>query len=90
MERITISLPEDLVKRIKRISKESGLKVSRIVAMALREHLGTSAPAPAEAPVHPTVLWKIKGRQYLRGPSPTLRRAKIGSWRIVDLSGIPL
>jgi hypothetical protein len=85
MQRLTVSLPEDLVKRVKRVSRESGLKVSRIVATALEQQLGEQTPRPAEALVHPTALWKLKGRSRLRGPSPTLRTKRAGSWRLVEL-----
>jgi metal-responsive CopG/Arc/MetJ family transcriptional regulator len=56
MQRLTVSLPENLVKRVKHISREGGLKISRIVATALEQQLGEQTPRPAEPPIHPTVL----------------------------------
>jgi hypothetical protein len=85
MQRLTVSLPENLVKRVKQISRQSGLKISRIVATALEEQLGDQTPQPEESPVHPTVLWKLKGRSRLKGPSTTLRTKRAGSWRLVEL-----
>jgi post-segregation antitoxin (ccd killing protein) len=85
MQRLTVSLPENLVKRVRHVSRESGLKISRIVATALEQQLGEQTPRPAEPPVYPTVLWKLKGRGHLRGPSPTLRTKRVGSWRLVEL-----
>ena len=88
MQRLTVSLPENLVKRVKHISLESGLKISRIVATALEQQLGEETTRPAEPPIHPTVLWKLKGRRRLKGPSPTLRTKRAGSWRVVELDRI--
>lgn len=90
MDRLTISLPEDLVRRVKRVSEETGLKVSGIVARALQEHLGEEAQSRAEPGIHPTVLWKLKGRRYLRGPSPRLTKARVGTWRVIDLNKSPI
>ncbi len=90
MQRLTVSLPQDLVERLKRASHESGLKVSRIVATALEQHLGEHAPSPAEPPIHPAVLWKLKGRSRLMGPSLRLRKARVGSWRIIELDKLPV
>ena len=86
---MTVSLPEDLIKRVKQLSRSSGLKVSRIVASALEEHLGEAARL-TEPPIRPTVLWKLKGRTHLTAPSPTLRKARVGSWRIVEGDDLPV
>lgn len=90
MKRVTVSLSDQLATKLRELSKESGLKVSSLVAKALEEHLGmrTAIPSVSEAPVRPTVLWKLRGRNYPRGPSPTLRRRKIGDWRIIELDEI--
>jgi hypothetical protein len=90
LERLTVSLPGDLVRKVKRISEESGLKISRIVAAALEQHLSEQVPPRAESPIHPTILWKLKGRKMLTGPSPRLMRARVGSWRIIDLDELPV
>jgi hypothetical protein len=85
MQRLTVSLPQNLVTRVKQISQQSGLKISRIVATALEQQLGDQTTGPAEPLVHPTVLWKLKGRSHLKAPSPTLRTKRAGSWRLVEL-----
>lgn len=90
MQRLTVSLPEDLVKKLRRVSHETGLKVSRIVASALEQHLGGEASSSAESIIRPTVLWKLKGRSHLRAPSPTLRRGRVGRWRTVELDELPV
>jgi hypothetical protein len=88
LERLTVSLSEDTVKKIKRLSETSGLKVSQIVSRALEQEL--SDQSPVEAPIHPTVLWKLKGRKSLRAPSPRIRPTRVGSWRVVDLDELRL
>jgi len=87
MKRVTVSLSDELARRLRELSKESGLKVSGVVAKALEEHLGMkpATSSVGRALVQPTVLWKLRGRTYPRGPSPTLRRGKIGDWRIIEL-----
>lgn len=90
MERLTVSLPEDTVRKVKRVSHESGLKVSQIVARALEQHLGEQPEASTQAPIRPTVLWKLKGRKSLRAPSLRLGRKAVGSWRIIDLDDLPV
>ncbi len=90
MERLTVSLPKELMRKIKQVSDETGLKMSRIVVRALEQHLSEEVQSATESPIRPTVLWKIKGRRFLRGPSPRLARTRVGSWRTVDLDKLPL
>jgi len=89
LQRLTVSLPEDLVKKVKRVSRESGLKVSRIVARALEQHLGEEISS-TEPAIRPTALWKLKGRSRLTAPSPTVRRGRVGMWRVVELDELPV
>jgi len=90
MKRVTVSLTDQLARRLRQLSKESGLKVSGIVAKALEEYLGMkgATSSVSETRVRPTALWKLRGRTYPRGPSPTLSRGKIGDWRIIELDKI--
>ena len=90
MERLTVSLPDETVKRVKRLSHESGLKVSQIVANALEQQLSEQSDVSVEAPIRPTVLWKLKGRRSLRAPSPRFGRTQVGSWRTIDLDELPV
>jgi hypothetical protein len=89
MERLTVSLPEATVKKVREASRESGLKISQIVARALEQQLNEKTES-AEAPIRPTVLWKLKGRKSLRGPSPRLVRSRVGSWRVIDLDELSI
>jgi hypothetical protein len=60
LERLTINLPDHLAKRVRRISKQTGLKISRIVAQAMEERMHEEE-TPSQAPFHPSVSWKLKG-----------------------------
>jgi len=85
-----VSLPEETVKKVKRLSETSGLKVSQIVARALEQELNEQDQSPAKTSVRPTVLWKLKGRKSLRAPSPRIRRTHVGASRVVDLDELRL
>ena len=90
LHRLTVSLPEDLVKKVKHISRESGQSISRIVATVLEQHLVEEVPSPEKTPIHPAVLRKLKGRSRLVARSPRLRMGRVGSWRIIDLDEPPV
>lgn len=89
-ERLTVSLPGEMVRSIKRAAKESGMKVSSLVASALEQYLGMEDVSPKEIRVYPTVLWKIRGRGRIRGPSLRAARTKVGVWRLVELDRVPV
>jgi hypothetical protein len=76
------------MRRLKRASQETGLKVSRIVARALEQQLAEETQSSEKSPIHPAVLWKLKGRRSLRGPSPRLLKKSVGSWRTIDLDSL--
>lgn len=86
---MTVSLPEELAKRVQQLSQKSGLKVSRIVVRALEQLMGEETQN-TQAPLRPTALWKLKGRERLTAPSPRLRKGRVGSWRIVELDEVPV
>ena len=83
--RVTVSLPDNIAKKLFEEKLRTGLKISQIVKNSLEEHIEI---IPADVKVTPTVLWKLKGRRYPRGPSPTARRHRIGFSKIVDLDEI--
>lgn len=87
-QRLTVSLAEDLAKATRRAAKERTMKVSSIVASALKQYLGMETLS--EPPVRPTVLWKLKGRDRPAGPSPRMVRHRAGAWRVVPLDRIPV
>ncbi len=85
--RVTVSLPDNVAKRLFEESKRSGLKVSQIVKTSLEERM----EIPDEnIKVTPTVLWKLRGRRYPRGPSPTIRKGRYGYSKIVDLDEVKI
>lgn len=90
MRRITVSVPDELGRKVKELSRETGLKVSQIFRMALEEHLTLHYPEEVRVKVRPTLLWRVKGRSLPRGPSPSLGRGRIGEYRFVGLDEIPL
>jgi len=79
--RVTVSLPDNITKRLFEESRRTGLKVSQIVKTSLEEHM----EMPEEVKVTPVALWKLRGRRYARGPSITARRKKVGTYYVVDL-----
>lgn len=80
--RVTVSLPDNITKKLFEESRRTGLKISQIVKTSLEEHI----EMPDEkVKVTPTALWKLRGRKYPRGPSITARRKKIGTYYVVDL-----
>lgn len=90
MRRITISVTEQVGREVEEISNRTGMKVSQIFRMALEEHMRLHYVKDEEIQIRPTVIWKTKGRNYARGPSPTLRQGQVGEYRIVSLDEISL
>ncbi len=83
--RVTVSIPEDTAKKLFEESKRTGLKVSQIVKTSLEDHM----EIPHEnVKVTPAVLWKLRGIRYPRGPSPSIRKHKIGKWRVYEMDKV--
>ena len=83
--RVTVSLPDEVAKKLFEEKRRTGLKVSQIVKKSLEEHMEIS---DVEVKVTPTVLWKLRGVRYPRGPSITAMRHKIGKWKVYELDKI--
>lgn len=90
MHRVTISITENLSKKVEELSRKTGLKASQIFRTALEEHLRLHYAEEKDIDVRPTLLWKVKGGSLPRGPSPSLRRGRIGEYRFVSLDEIPV
>ena len=90
LKRLTVSLPDTLGGKLKRLSRERGLKVSRIVSSALEEYLAEQDVSLLEPPIHPTVLCKLRGPSHLMGPSLRLNKQRVGSRRIVEFDRPPV
>lgn len=84
--RVTVSLPDDVARKLFEEKRRTGLKISQIVKKSLEEHMEIP---DVEVKVTPTVLWKLRGRRYPRGPSITaLGRRKIGKWQVYEMDKV--
>ncbi len=82
MARLSVSLPEELSRQLRRIQARERVKLSHIVAEALRVYFATRHIPAVEkrSQESPTVLWKLKatGRFVLRSPMLSERRLREG------------
>jgi len=85
--RVTVSLPDEVARKLFEEKRRTGLKISQIVKKSLEEHMEIP---DFEVKVTPIALWKLKGRRYPRGPSITARRKKIGKYYVVDLDKLQI
>lgn len=84
--RVTVSLPDEVAKKLFEEKRRTGLKISQIVKRSLEDHMEMP---DMDVKVTPTVLWKIKGRRYARGPSLTaIGRRKIGKWQVYEMGKV--
>lgn len=87
MTRLSVSLPEELSRQLRRFQAREGAKLSQIVAEALRDyfvrrHMPVIEKRPQESP---TALWKLKmtGKLALRSPRLSERRVR-ESWVVEE------
>jgi hypothetical protein len=75
-KKVSVSLPEDLLKKIDEAAVGTRTSRSEFIAKILEESIGASE----EKGVHeyPTVLWKLKSTGYLRARSPRYPGRSIG------------
>lgn len=90
MRRVTVSVPPSLAKRVEHISRATGLKVSQVFRVAVEEHLRLHYSDEQPPKVRPSVIWKVRGVSLPRGPSPTLRKGRVGEYQLVRLDQLPL
>jgi len=78
VRKISVSIPEELLKALDEVAREEGVPRSRIVVEALSRYLRWRVPA--EGREYPTVLWKLKvsGSARLRSPKRAGRRLGCG------------
>ena len=81
--KISISIPEDLLKRLDSLCRRLGVSRSEFITRVLEEKLGFMV----EVGEYPSVLWKLKVSGYLRLRSPRFvgRRVKC-RWVIEEVS----
>jgi len=79
-DKVSVSLPEDLLKRVDALCRQLKMSRSEFIARALEEKLR----AGEKGSRYPTVLWKLSTTGYLRLRSPRLRGRSIGEGWIVE------
>jgi len=80
--KISISIPEALLRRVDELCKRMNMARSEVIARILEEELGMEVEA--EGRKYPTVLWKLSSTGYLRLRSPRLRGRLIRERWIVE------
>jgi len=86
MTRICVSVPEELSRQLRLIGRRERIKLSHLVAEALKEyfarhHVSTVQSRPEESP---TVLWKLKASGGLALRSPRLSERRIREGWVVE------
>jgi|YelNatPaOPRAMG01_1025707.scaffolds.fasta_scaffold16820_4 metal-responsive CopG/Arc/MetJ family transcriptional regulator len=81
----SVSLPEDLLRRLDDVCKRLNMARSEFIARVLEEKFGE---ASGEAQRFPTVLWKLSLSGYLRLRSPRFRgRMMREKWVVEEFEG---
>ncbi len=85
IRKISISIPEELLRRLDEFTKAEGLSRSKIIVYAIEAYLSRYRAKVEEAKGYPTVLWKLKatGGIKLRSPRRVGRRIK-GEWVVEE------
>ena len=83
MARISVSIPDDLLRALDKLAREEGVSRSELVAIAVRSYLLRRGLLPGGEKEYPTALWKLKvtGALRLRSPRRVGRRLH-GEWII--------
>ncbi|MEM2848664.1 MAG: ribbon-helix-helix protein, CopG family [Candidatus Bathyarchaeia archaeon] len=82
-KKISVSLPEGLLKSIDELSRKLNLSRSELIARILEEKLGTLTARNDHK--YPTVLWKLSTTGYLKLRSPRFLGRKIkGKWIVEE------
>lgn len=80
---MSISLPEDLLKKIDEATTRMRTSRSEFIAGALEEKLGVAEEIDAHE--FPTVLWRLKSSGYLRARSPKYPGRSVGKWVVEEV-----
>lgn len=80
--KVSVSLPEDLLKRVDEAANKNKLSRSEFIARVLE---GTLGSAEEEVQKYPTVLWKLQKSGYLKLRSPKYPSRRIGGWIVEEL-----
>lgn len=80
-KKVSISLPEDLLKRVDEAAQSLGVSRSQYISAVLEEKLRRSREKP---PKYPTVLWKLETSGWLRLRSPRHPSRVVGGKWVVE------
>lgn len=80
--KISISIPEALLRKVDELCKRMNMARSEVIARILEEELGMEVEAKGHK--YPTVLWKLSTTGYLRLRSPRLRGRSIRERWVVE------
>jgi len=85
VRKISVSIPEELLKKLDEFAKAEGLSRSKIVTYAVEAYLRRYRTGAEEIKSYPSVLWKLKtiGGIKLRSPRRVGRRIK-GEWVVEE------
>ena len=84
-KKISISIPEELLKKLDSLCARLGISRSEFITSVLEERLGM---VDQEGHVYPSVLWKLSTYGVLKTRSPRFRGRKIkGRWIIEEVKG---
>jgi len=83
VKKISLSLPEDLLKELDELVKESGRTRSSIVAEVLKIYFGKST-SYQKPKIYPTALQKLKEQSVIRLRSPKLAKVRIRDDWIIE------
>jgi metal-responsive CopG/Arc/MetJ family transcriptional regulator len=78
---VSISLPEELLKRVDEAANKNKITRSEFIAKILEGTLGSEE----EIKKYPTVLWKLQKSGYLKLRSPKHPSRRIGGWIVEEL-----
>lgn len=79
--KVSVSLPEDLLKRVDEAANKNKISRSEFIAKVLNKTLGPEE----EIHKYPTVLWKLQASGYLKLRSPKYPSRKIGKWVVEEI-----
>ena len=83
VRKISVSIPEELLKKLDMYARAEGLSRSKVMVYAVEEYLRKYGVVVEEAKGYPTVLWKLRatGGIKLRSPRRVGRKVR-GEWVI--------
>lgn len=81
-KKVSISLPENLLKRVDDLSRQLNVTRSELITRILEEKMGMLTTE--KPPRYPTVLWKLSLGNNLRLRSPRLPGRTVGGRWVLE------